>query len=119
MMMCCCLPIPTSLKNSCISNSLQFRPFIKYSEVPSLKSFLPIEISELPLNNFSSTSKFKYTSAKPFSANFSVPAKITSSILLVLNEAGLCVPSTQDIASTTLDFPEPLGPTITLTSSDN
>ena len=118
-MICCCLPIPTSLKNSCISSNLQFKPFIKYSEVPSLKSFLPIDISELPLNFFSSTSKFKYTSAKPFSDSFSVPAKITSSILFVLKVAGLCVPSTHEIASTTLDFPEPFGPTITFTCSDN
>ncbi len=42
---------------------------------------------------------------------------MTSSILLVLKLAGLCVPNTHEIASTTLDFPDPFGPTTTLTLS--
>ena len=112
---CCCFPIPTSLKNSWISSSLQFKPFIKYSDWPSLYSFLPIDISSVPLNLSASTSKLRLTSAKPFCDNFSVPAKITSSILFVLKVAGLWVPSTQEMASTTFDLPDPLGPTTTLT----
>ena len=40
---------------------------------------------------------------------------MTSSILLVRSAPGLCVPNTQEIASTTLDLPEPFGPTTTLT----
>ena len=31
---------------------------------------------------------------------------------MVLRDAGLCVPNTQEIASTTFDLPEPFGPTI-------
>src|SRR3954453_3637510 len=40
-----------------------------------------------------------------------LPAKITSSILPPRNAFAPCSPSTQAMASTTLDLPEPLGPT--------
>src|SRR5256885_4551656 len=51
------------------------------------------------------------TSARPNGARPDVPAKITSSILPPRSALAPCSPSTQAIASTTLDLPEPLGPT--------
>src|SRR6266480_4328148 len=51
------------------------------------------------------------TSARPRGARPDVPAKITSSILPPRSALAPCSPSTQAIASTTLDLPEPFGPT--------
>src|SRR5690349_21149076 len=51
------------------------------------------------------------TSARPRGARPVVPAKITSSILPPRRLLAPCSPITQDRASTTLDLPEPLGPT--------
>src|SRR5689334_5974989 len=51
------------------------------------------------------------TSARPSGARPDVPAKMTSSILPPRRAFAPCSPSTQLMASTTLDFPEPFGPT--------
>src|SRR3954462_3413106 len=51
------------------------------------------------------------TSARPSGARPGVPAKMTSSILPPRSDLAPCSPITQARASTTLDFPEPLGPT--------
>src|SRR5512144_1963864 len=51
------------------------------------------------------------TSARPSGARPEVPAKMTSSILPPRSALAPCSPSTQAIASTTLDLPEPFGPT--------
>src|SRR3954465_14211098 len=51
------------------------------------------------------------TSARPRGARPDVPAKMTSSIFPPRRALAPCSPSTQLIASTTLDFPEPFGPT--------
>src|SRR3954464_12345463 len=51
------------------------------------------------------------TSARPNGARPAVPAKMTSSIFPPRNDFAPCSPSTQAMASTTLDFPDPLGPT--------
>src|SRR3954464_15266455 len=53
----------------------------------------------------------RMTSARPSGARPAVPAKMTSSILPPRRLLAPCSPSTQAIASTTLDLPEPLGPT--------
>ena len=44
-----------------------------------------------------------------------VPAKMTSSIFWLRTARGAWAPSTQPMASTTLDLPLPLGPTTTVT----
>ena len=54
------------------------------------------------------------TSARPSAGRFEVPAKMTSSIFCERTEVGACAPSTQAMASTTFDLPEPLGPTTTV-----
>src|SRR3954447_16789583 len=53
----------------------------------------------------------RVTSARPSGARPDVPAKITSSILPPRSAFAPCSPSTQEMASTTLDLPEPFGPT--------
>src|SRR4051794_6325847 len=55
------------------------------------------------------------TSARPSAGRLAVPAKMTSSIFDERTELGACAPSTQAMASTTLDLPLPLGPTTTVT----
>src|SRR5690606_9052965 len=51
------------------------------------------------------------TSARPSAGRPVVPAKMTSSILPPRRDFAPCSPRTQAMASTTLDLPEPLGPT--------
>src|SRR5688500_6873070 len=59
----------------------------------------------------SELSMVRVTSARPRGARPEVPAKMTSSILPPRRALAPCSPSTHDMASTTLDLPEPLGPT--------
>src|ERR1700733_13805224 len=51
------------------------------------------------------------TSARPSGGREVVPAKTTSSILPPRSDFAPCSPITQERASTTLDLPDPLGPT--------
>src|SRR6187549_518275 len=53
----------------------------------------------------------RLTSARPSGGRPEVPAKMTSSILPPRRLLAPCSPMTQASASTTLDLPEPLGPT--------
>src|SRR3954468_7793748 len=57
----------------------------------------------------------RLTSARPRGARPDVPAKMTSSILPPRRLLAPCSPITQAKASTTLDLPEPLGPTTQVT----
>src|SRR5919199_210603 len=59
----------------------------------------------------SALSIVRVTSARPSGGRPDVPAKITSSILPPRSALAPCSPSTQAIASTTFDLPEPFGPT--------
>src|SRR5882724_1389720 len=61
----------------------------------------------------------RVTSARPSGARPAVPAKITSSILPPRNALAPCSPSTQAMASTMLDLPEPLGPTTQVIPGSN
>src|SRR5215211_9558612 len=56
-------------------------------------------------------SMVRLTSARPSGARPDVPAKMTSSILPPRRLLAPCSPITHARASTTLDLPEPLGPT--------
>ena len=60
-------------------------------------------------------SMVRLTSARPSAGRLAVPAKMTSSIFWLRTDFGACAPSTQAIASTTFDLPDPLGPTTTVT----
>ena len=57
----------------------------------------------------------RVTSARPSGARLWVPAKMTSSIFWERTTLGPWAPSTQAMASTTLDLPDPFGPTTTVT----
>src|SRR6478735_12051185 len=59
----------------------------------------------------SELSMVSVTSARPSGGRSAVPAKMTSSILPPRRALAPCSPSTQAMASTTLDLPDPLGPT--------
>src|SRR4051812_43623855 len=61
----------------------------------------------------------RVTSARPSGGRPLVPAKMTSSILPPRNALAPCSPSTQAIASTTLDLPEPFGPTTAVMPGSN
>src|SRR5690242_3691660 len=60
---------------------------------------------------WSELSMVTVTSARPSGARDDVPAKMTSSILPPRSVLAPCSPMTQASASTTLDLPDPLGPT--------
>src|SRR5438552_17398869 len=57
------------------------------------------------------------TSAKLSGLRLSVPLKITSAISPPRSDLADCSPSTQRIASSRLDLPQPFGPTIAVTPS--
>src|ERR1700709_183442 len=59
----------------------------------------------------SELSMVRSTWARPSGPFVAVPAKMTSSILPPRSVLAPCSPITQERASTTLDLPEPLGPT--------
>src|SRR6266436_6433317 len=59
------------------------------------------------------------TSARPSAGRPEVPAKTTSSILPPRSGLTPCSPITQENASTTLDLPEPLGPTMHVIPGSN
>src|SRR5688572_22039181 len=59
----------------------------------------------------SALSMVRMTSARPRGGRPAVPAKMTSSILPPRRDLAPCSPITHDRASTTLDLPDPFGPT--------
>src|ERR687884_552918 len=61
----------------------------------------------------------RLTSARPSGGRPDVPAKMTSSILPPRRLLAPCSPITQASASTTLDLPEPFGPTMQVTPGSN
>src|SRR6476646_10423922 len=61
----------------------------------------------------------RLTSALPSAGRLAVPAKMTSSIFCERTALGACAPSTQAMASTTFDLPDPFGPTTTVTPGSN
>ena len=71
-----------------------------------------IDTSEYSIGSaLSELSIVTVTSARPSGARDDVPAKMTSSILPPRRVLAPCSPITQVSASTTLDLPDPLGPT--------
>src|SRR5437764_13210430 len=61
--------------------------------------------------------KVRETSAKPTGLRVSPPLKIPSAISSPRSDLADCSPSAQRTASSTLDFPQPFGPTIAVTPS--
>ena len=84
-----------------------------YSEPPLRNIVRLIVTSEYSIGSAPSVlSMVSATSARPSGGRPEVPAKMTSSILPPRSDLAPCSPITQASASTTLDLPEPLGPTM-------
>src|SRR5882757_1238728 len=60
----------------------------------------------------SGSSMVMVTSARPRGGRFVVPLKMQSAMRSARSDLWLCSPRTQEMASTTLDLPQPLGPTM-------
>ena len=86
-----------------------------YSESPVRNS---VRVMVTSVNSIGSRpaelSMVRLTSARPSAGRLAVPAKMTSSIFWLRTAEGAWAPSTQPMASTTLDLPDPLGPTTTV-----
>ena len=104
--------MPESDSSSWMSSSRQVSPLIWYS-LPPLRNIIRVMVtSEYSMGSApSALSMVSETSARPSGGRPVVPAKMTSSILPPRSDLAPCSPITQDRASTTLDLPEPLGPT--------
>src|SRR6201993_5550732 len=90
----------------------QLVPLISYSLAPSRNIRRVIDTSEYSIGSaLSELSMVTVTSARPSGARDEVPAKMTSSIFPPRRVFAPCSPITHARASTTLDLPEPLGPT--------
>src|SRR6195952_734096 len=112
-MTCISRPIPESLSSSWTSRSRHGGPLIAYSEPPLRNIVRLIVTSAYSIGSApSELSMVSETSARPSGGRPEVPAKMTSSILPPRSDLAPCSPITQASASTTLDLPEPLGPTM-------
>ena len=87
-------------------------PLMAYSD-PPLRNMVRLRVtSEYSIGSAPSVlSMVSSTSARPSGGRPDVPAKMTSSILPPRSDLAPCSPMTHARASTTLDLPEPLGPT--------
>ena len=113
---CISRPSPESESSSWMSSSRHERPLIAYSEPPERKSVREIVTSEYSIGSApSALSMVSETCARPRAARPEVPAKMTSSIFPPRSDLAPCSPITQARASTTLDLPDPLGPTTAVT----
>src|SRR3954447_21111505 len=105
--------MPESLRSSCTSSSRQGVPLMAYSEPPERNMVRLIVTSAYSIGSApSALSMVSTTSARPSGGGAEVPAKMTSSILPPRSDLAPCSPITQASASTTLDLPEPFGPTM-------
>src|SRR6185437_7636760 len=119
-MTCISRPMPESDSNSWMSINRQALPLISYSLAPSRNIRRVIETSEYSIGSaLSELSIVTVTSARPSGARDEVPAKMTSSILPPRSVLAPCSPITQASASTTLDLPDPLGPTTAVMPGSN
>ena len=106
--------MPDSDSSSWTSISRTTWPPIRYSDSPLRKIVRLISISVIGTAILPAVlSITSLTSAIPRAGREGVPAKITSAIWPPRSARGPCSPRAQLIASTRLDLPEPLGPTIT------
>src|SRR5215218_7989525 len=112
---CSSRPTPVSDSSSWMSRRRQGVPLMAYSLSPERYSSRVTLTSVYSIGRRpAELSMVRATSARPRAPRLPVPAKMTSSILPPRSDFGPCSPSTQAMASTTLDLPEPLGPTMTV-----
>src|SRR3954466_8563934 len=112
-MTCISRPMPESDRSSWTSRSRQPWPLMAYSDPPLRNIVRLIVTSAYSVGSApSALSMVRDTSARPSGGRPEVPAKMTSSILPPRSDLAPCSPITQASASTTLDLPDPLGPTM-------
>src|SRR4249919_3125242 len=112
-MTCISRPMPESESSSCTSSSRQDVPLMAYSDPPLRNIVRLIVTSAYSIGSApSELSIVSSTSARPSGGRPDVPAKMTSSILPPRRDLAPCSPITQASASTTLDLPDPLRPTL-------
>src|SRR6476646_8749430 len=117
---CISLPRPVSDSSSITSTSRQRAPASRYSPSPERSRRRTIDTSGAPRPSTPSlSSSTSSTSAALPACRPGAPPKITSCIDWPRTATGDCSPSAQRTASVTLDLPDPLGPTITLTPGPN
>src|SRR6476646_1042999 len=105
--------MPESLSSSCTSRRRHGVPLMAYSDPPERNMVRLIVTSAYSIGSAPSVlSMVSRTSARPSGGRPDVPAKMTSSILPPRRLFAPCSPITQARASTTLDLPDPLGPTM-------
>src|SRR6266480_134746 len=92
--------------------------FSRYSELPSryTRRVTRTSCHSIPSSSAQSVNVSE-TSANPTGLRVSAPLKITSAISLPRSDLADCSPSAHRTASSTLDFPQPFGPTIAVTPS--
>src|SRR5256886_1807662 len=92
--------------------------FSRYSELPSryTRRFTRTSCHSIPSSSAQSVNVTE-TSANPTGLRVSALLKITSAISSPRSDLADCSPSAQRTASSTLDFPQPFGPTIAVTPS--
>ena len=113
---CISRPRPESESNSWMSSKRHERPLIAYSEPPERNRVREMVTSEYSIGRApSALSMVRDTCARPRAARPEVPAKMTSSIFPPRSDLAPCSPMTHARASTTLDLPDPLGPTTAVT----
>src|SRR5215207_4618569 len=96
-----------------MSSSRHTWPLSAYSDPPPANIVRESVTSEYSVGRApSELSIVSVTSARPRAGRPEVPAKMTSSILPPRRLLAPCSPMTQASASTTLDLPEPFGPTM-------
>src|SRR6266496_676694 len=71
-----------------------------------------VSITNRAASASSGSSIVMVTSARPIGGRLVVPLKIQSAMRSARSDLWLCSPRTQEMASTTFDLPQPLGPTI-------
>lgn len=103
-----------------MSRRRQVSPLIWYS-LPPLRNMIRVMVtSAYSMGRApSELSMVSDTSARPRGGRPVVPAKMTSSILPPRSDLAPCSPMTQLSASTTLDLPEPFGPTTQVMPGSN
>src|SRR6185437_7490465 len=105
--------MPVSKNRSVISFSRHCTSFNRYSLSPVRYNLrVKVTVEKSVGRMFLVLSKVSDTSARLDALRLLVPLKITLSIFSDRSIRVLCSPNTHRIASTTLDLPQPLGPTI-------
>ena len=112
--------MPVPMKRRFTSFSPQRTLLMKYSPLPSRYTRRVIVTSSYSVpSSFSQSANVIDTSHRLRGLRVSVPLNTTSASFVQRRAVGRCSPSTQRIASETLDFPHPFGPTMAIMPGSN